>query len=62
MSEKDETEVIIYKDGEPCKYPGCAHHVTHPCEACGRIMARGDFTMPKWSLDLLEPYKKIFKN
>lgn len=20
-----------------CKHPGCANHVTHPCEGCGRI-------------------------
>lgn len=25
------------KDGEPCGHPGCMHHVTHPCEGCGRI-------------------------
>lgn len=26
-----------YKDGEPCKHPGCLNHVTHACEGCGRI-------------------------
>lgn len=26
-----------YVDGEPCDHPGCCHHVTHPCEGCGRI-------------------------
>lgn len=25
------------KDGEPCGHPGCLHHITHPCEGCGRI-------------------------
>lgn len=25
-----------YKDGEPCGHPGFLHHVTHPCEGCGR--------------------------
>jgi hypothetical protein len=25
------------KDGESCGHPGCLAHVTHPCEACGRI-------------------------
>ena len=24
-------------DGVPCNHPGCLHHVTHPCEGCGRI-------------------------
>lgn len=24
--------------GQPCE-PGCAHHVTHPCERCGRYQA-----------------------
>lgn len=28
------------KDGEPCGHPGCLHHVTHPCEGCGRIAGR----------------------
>lgn len=28
------------RDGEPCSHPGCAHHITHPCEGCGRIGAR----------------------
>ncbi len=28
------------KDGEPCSHPGCLHHVTHPCEGCGRIAGR----------------------
>jgi hypothetical protein len=21
----------------PCSHTGCLHHVTHPCEGCGRI-------------------------
>lgn len=25
------------KDGIPCDHPGCASHITHPCEGCGRI-------------------------
>jgi len=24
-------------DGEPCGHPGCLHHISHPCEGCGRI-------------------------
>lgn len=31
---------INLKDGEPCSHPGCLHHVTHPCEGCGRIAGR----------------------
>lgn len=30
-----------YLDGEPCSHPGCLHHVSHPCEGCGRIAGRG---------------------
>jgi hypothetical protein len=30
------------KDGEPCLHKGCAHHVKHPCEVCGRYQARGE--------------------
>lgn len=30
-------------DDEPCSHPGCAHHVSHPCEGCGRIEARGEY-------------------
>lgn len=25
------------ENGVPCSHPGCLHHVTHPCERCGRI-------------------------
>ena len=28
------------RDGQPCGQPGCLHHVTHPCEGCGRIAGR----------------------
>ena len=27
-------------DGVPCKHPGCLHHVSHPCEGCGRVAGR----------------------
>ena len=27
----------ILRDGEPCGHPGCLHHISHPCEGCGRI-------------------------
>ena len=26
-----------YTDGIPCSHIGCANHLTHPCEGCGRI-------------------------
>jgi hypothetical protein len=32
------------KDGVPCEHPGCANHVTHPCEGCGRIGASSKLT------------------
>ncbi len=31
------------EDGEPCSN-FCELHVTHPCEKCGRKMARGRYT------------------
>jgi hypothetical protein len=27
----------MLKDNEPCSHKGCLHHITHPCEGCGRI-------------------------
>jgi hypothetical protein len=32
-------------DGEPCS-PGCAAHISHPCEHCGRVGARGEYVSP----------------
>lgn len=29
--------IATLKPHEPCDHPGCLHHVTHPCEGCGRI-------------------------
>ncbi len=28
-----------YKPGIPCDHPGCASHLSHPCEGCGRYGA-----------------------
>jgi hypothetical protein len=39
-------KIHLYKDGEPCTHRGCAHHMTHPCEVCGRILARGEAYAP----------------
>lgn len=33
---------ISFKNGEPCKHPGCKNHITHPCEVCGRYNAQGE--------------------
>jgi len=30
------------REGEPCSHPGCLHHVSHPCEGCGRVAGRGN--------------------
>jgi len=40
--EENRLAILKYKDGEPCKHPGCAGHTLHPCEICGRIGARGE--------------------
>ena len=37
----DLTIDILYRDGEPCKHVGCICHITHPCEGCGRVNAKG---------------------
>lgn len=29
------------KPGIPCDHPGCASHLSHPCEGCGRYAAGG---------------------
>ncbi len=34
-----------YKDGEPCRHPGCLHHLSHPCEGCGRLGARDEISI-----------------
>lgn len=31
------TEPVPLSYDERCKHPGCTHHVTHPCEECGKI-------------------------
>lgn len=35
-------DIWLYGDGQPCHHPGCASHVSHPCEGCGRVGARGE--------------------
>lgn len=39
---------IKYDDGQPCNHKGCLNHISHPCEGCGRIGAKGIiFNNPK---------------
>lgn len=33
-------EAFSLRDGVPCRHPGCPHHVTHPCDGCGRVGGR----------------------
>lgn len=33
--------VVAYPDGVPCDHAGCERHISHPCEVCGRIGAKG---------------------
>ena len=36
------TALGIRTDGSgPCSHPGCMHHVSHPCEGCGRQWGQG---------------------
>lgn len=39
--------VIVFEDGEPCRHPGCANHIIHECEGCGRIGAKGEVKIPR---------------
>lgn len=32
------------RDGEPCSHPGCLRHISHPCEGCGRVGGRTEYT------------------
>ena len=34
-----------WKGNEPCDHPGCMHHVTHPCEGCGRQWGQKNYTI-----------------
>ena len=29
-----DTEVVLYKEGEPCNHKGCKYHMKHDCEGC----------------------------
>ncbi len=42
--------IPVIKDGEPCAHPGCLHHVSHPCEGCGRIAGRSFYGYTRESL------------
>jgi hypothetical protein len=33
--------VVKVPSGAGCGHRGCGHHITHPCEKCGRIGAKG---------------------
>lgn len=39
---KESKKTFKYKDGEPCPHSGCLHHISHPCEGCGRIGGRNE--------------------
>jgi len=42
------------KEGQPCGHRGCLHHVSHPCEGCGRIAGRGEDERCVWVPDTLK--------
>lgn len=43
------------REGEPCKHIGCASHITHPCEGCGRVRMRKKKNCPECGLDIDTP-------
>lgn len=38
------------KDKEPCS-PYCMHHVSKPCDRCGRHQAKGEWNMHEIKLE-----------
>lgn len=44
-------ESFEFKAGEPCWHPGCASHISHPCEKCGRFGARGPVELEKFTIN-----------
>ena len=41
-------DMLLYRHGEPCEHPGCAAHISHPCEVCNRIAMQGNKYKPGW--------------
>lgn len=33
------SDLVARRPGIPCDHPGCASHLSHPCEGCGRYGA-----------------------
>lgn len=33
--------IKILNENQPCSHTGCLHHISHPCEGCGRIGGKG---------------------
>jgi len=52
----------LLKDGEPCGHPGCLHHMTHPCEGCGRVGGRYAGEIREEFIDVLEHRSDGVKN
>jgi hypothetical protein len=48
---------VELEPGQPCDHPGCAAHVSHPCEGCGRYAA-GTRNGP----DLGAAWEKLLEN
>lgn len=45
-----------FDEGVPCEHPGCLHHVSHPCEGCGRVAGRSPlFSKGIWELSREDP-------
>ena len=57
-----ENKKKTFREGEPCHHPGCANHVTHPCEGCGRIAARGVVQAKFTPDEISEGLKRLEKN
>lgn len=48
-------------EGVACGHPGCLHHISHPCECCGRIGGRRKPTREQIERDFHEnPHRPIY--
>jgi hypothetical protein len=60
MATSKRGEGFLYLNGTPCDHTGYKNHLTHPCEVCGRVGAKGVALVPGWiaKLTVVEAHKR----
>jgi hypothetical protein len=53
--------IISFENNEPCEHKGCIAHISHSCEVCGRINAKGKKTINRFLYDKLLKENKMKK-